>query len=239
MMPLSIIVILLILALVFFRKKPSFSFKCLLTSTSLLVCLSIGWVADRVILPLENNYKSYTYTKTPIDYIVILGCGHTTDNSLPATSQLYTCSLERLVEAVRIYNMHPEAELITSGAAFNNSESNAEKVKQAAILLGVPAKKILVEGFPKDTEEEAELISPRVKGKRVVLVTNADHMLRAATYFNQQGVDVIAAPASKYAKGLDQEKSWGYYVPSSRNLSQSTTAWYEAIGLIVQWLKSL
>ena len=200
---------------------------------------SIGWIADKFIHPLENEFESFTRSSKPIDYIVILGCGHTSDDSLPATQQLFDCSLQRLVEAVRIYSLHPEAQIISSGAAFSNNESNAEKVKQAAILLGIPAHKIIVESFPKDTEEESELISPRVMGKQVVLITNADHMLRSVKYFQQQGVKVIPAPASKMARGLSQEKNWGYFIPNSQNLTKTTRAWYEAIGLFVQWLKSL
>ena len=34
------------------------------------------------------------------------------------------------------------------------------------------------------TEEEAELIAPRVTGKNVVLITNSDHMPRAIKYFH-------------------------------------------------------
>ncbi len=238
-MPLSIVSILLCLSVVLFYKKPAFSFKCLLLGTGILILSSIGWVADRIMLPLESRYESFSRSAKPVDYIVILGCGHTSDDALPATSQLFSCSLQRLVEALRILKLHPEAKLITSGGAFDNNESNADKVKQAAILLGVPEYKIIVENFPKDTEEESELIAPRVKGSNVVLVTNADHMIRSVKYFQQQGVDVIPAPASNWVKGINTEKNWSYFVPKADNLEQTTTAWYEAIGQLVQWLKEL
>ena len=237
-MPLSLISILLILALILFYKKPSLSFKCLLSASTLLILLSTGYVSDRVMHPIENNFVSYQSTDKPVDYIVILGCGNSSNPDLPATSQLFPCSLQRLVEALRIFKLHPEAQLITSGAAFDNNASNATNVKQAAMALGVPDEKIIVESFPKDTEEEAELIAPRVQGKNVVLVTNADHMLRAVNYFKQQGVDVIPAPASNWVKNIDSYKNWSYYLPKSHNLTQTTNAWYESIGLIVQWLKS-
>ena len=111
-------------------------------------------------------------------------------------------------------------------------------VKKAAVLLGIPANKIITENFPKDTEEEAQLIAPRVKGHSTVLVTNADHMPRAANYFNKYGANVIPAPASHWAKGRELEKSWAYYVPSATKLKQSTNLWYETVGELVQWLKS-
>jgi len=240
LMPMSIISVLLILAICYFKVRPKFSFKCLLSAFLLLTLSSLGVVADKLIQPLESRYESYTRLDTKIDYIVILGCGHTTNDALPVTAQLYTCSLQRLVEAIRIANIHPEARIITSGAALGDEVANAEKVKQAAILLGINEEKIIVESFPKDTEEEAELIAPRVRGKNVILITNADHMLRSVNYFTGQGVKVIPAPASYYVKGLTQSKDWSYYaVPNPKNLTQTTTAWYEYLGLTVQWLKTL
>ena len=61
---------------------------------------------------------------------------------------------------MRIYHLHPEARIITSGYGGVNPVSNAETVKQSLILLGIPAQKIITENFPKDTEEEAQLIAP-------------------------------------------------------------------------------
>ena len=144
-----------------------------------------------------------------------------------------------MVEALRIYQLHPEARIITSGYAGHNPVSNAETVKQSLILLGVPAQKIISENFPKDTEEEAELISPRVQGTKVVLITNADHMPRSINYFQSQGVYPIAAPTGYWVKNPDGSKNWPHYLPSANKLNQSTIAWYENLGLIVQWFKSL
>ncbi|GHE83664.1 ElyC/SanA/YdcF family protein [Thalassotalea profundi] len=238
-MPLSVALLLLLVALILFRKKPAMSFKCLIAGFILLLTISLSPISDRIMRPIETQYSAFTHSKAPVDYIIILGCGHRTDNTMPITSQLKACSLERLIEGIRILNIHPEATLITSGAAHDDVVANAEKVKQAALLLGVNNSKILVEPFAKDTEEEAELIAPRVKGKNVVLVTNADHMPRAMSYFNQQGVNAIAAPASPWVKGFHDEKGWGYYVPNTKSLAQTTRAWYEYVGQLVQWLKTL
>lgn len=238
-MPLSLVIILLLFALIFHKNKPKLSFKCLLTATLLLFLSAFSPVSNRLITPLENSYPSFKNSTKPIDYIVVLGCAHITDKALPALSQLQTCSLQRLVEAVRIYRLHPEAIMITSGRAGAQKISNAQMVKTAAISLGVPTNKIITENFPKDTEEEAELISPRIKGKRVVLVTNANHMPRAMKYFQQHGVTPIAAPTGYWVKGINNHKNWRYYFPNSMKIKQTTTAWYENMGLLWQWLKTL
>lgn len=189
--------------------------------------------------PIENNYAAFSKQQGKVDYIVILGCGHETDAAWPATSRLKACSLQRMVEGLRIFQMHPEATIITSGAKLGDRISNAVTVKQALVSLGVAESKILVENFPKDTEEESELIAPRVKGTKVVLVTNSDHMPRSVRYFKMQGVEVIPAPASPWVKDASETKKWAYYLPSPTGLKQTTNAWYETLGRTVQWLKNI
>ena len=238
-MPLSIILLLLILALAFYKSRPAFSFKCLLVATLLLFITALPPFSDRVMAPLENNYPVFQQPTKPIDYIIVLGCYHTADIKLPPTIQLRACSLQRLVEAVRIYRMNPAATIITSGSAFGQKTSNAQAMKQAALSLGVPEHKIITENFPKDTEEEAFLIAPRVIGSTSVLITNADHLPRAMKYFQQQGVNPIPAPASFWIKHNEQPTNWSYYIPTSADLEQTTVAWYESVGRLWQWLKSI
>jgi len=236
-MPLSVILLLLLIAIIFYRLKPKLSFSALLIASALLFLSTFPPLSDTLMAPLENNYPAFSKQKKPVDYIVILGAAHTTVDSLPATSQLKSSSLERLVEAVRIYRLHPEAQVITSGFAGGDVSSNAEKVKQAAILLGIPKHKIITENFPQDTEEEAQLIAPRVINKTVVLVTSANHLPRAMAYFEKYGVKAIPAPASPWVKE-SSTKQWNYYLPSAKKLQQTTTVWYETLGRVVQWFKS-
>ncbi len=238
-MPINVVILLLIIALFLHKKKPKQSIKTLAAALAILVICSFPPFSDTVMSAIENDYPPYVKSETPVDYIVVLGCYHETNAELPVTSQLANCSLQRMVEALRIYQLHPEARIITSGYAGHNPVSNAETVKQSLILLGVPAQKIISENFPKDTEEEAELISPRVQGTKVVLITNADHMPRSINYFQSQGVYPIAAPTGYWVKNPDGSKNWPHYLPSANKLNQSTIAWYENLGLIVQWFKSL
>ncbi|KGJ89927.1 protein of unknown function DUF218 [Colwellia psychrerythraea] len=238
-MPINIVLILLVFALIIHSKKPKQSIKSLSAAIIILLISAFPPFSDTVMTAIENNYPPYVKTEVNIDYIIVLGCGHNTNAELPVTSQLANCSLQRMVEALRIYQLHPEARIITSGYGGHNPVSNAETVKQSLVMLGVPAQKIITENFPKDTEEEAELIAPRVQGTQVVLVTNADHMPRSINYFQAQGIFPIAAPTGYWVKNPDSSKNWTHYTPSSKKLNQSTIAWYESLGLVVQWFKSL
>lgn len=191
------------------------------------------------MVSIENNYETFTRSDKPVDYIVILGNGHYSNDDLPVTSQLQVASLQRLVEALRVYQIHPEARIITSGYAGNDPTSNAEKMKQSLILLGVPEHKIFTENFPQDTEEEAQLISPRVQNSNVVLITNANHMPRSMKYFQRQGIFPIAAPTGYWVKNQHGKSTWKAYIPNSNTLEQTTIAWYESLGRLVQWFKIL
>jgi len=238
-MPINIVLVLLFLALFLHRKRPKASIKSLVFAITLLLISTLPPFSDRLMSPIEDNYAPYVKQDKSIDYIIVLGCRHTNNPVLPVTSQLGTCSLQRMVEALRIYQLHPEARIITSGYSGSNKTSNAEVVKQALVLLGVPAQKVITENFPKDTEEEALLIAPRVLGTQVILVTNADHMPRSINYFEAQGVNPIAAPTGYWVKNINADKSWPYYLPNGRKLDQTTTAWYETLGLVVQWFKAI
>ena len=238
-MPLNIVIILLLIALFFHAKKPKSSLKALSAAIAILFLSAFAPFSDTVMTAIENDYPPYVKSNVSIDFIVVLGCGHNTNAELPVTSQLANCSLQRMVEAIRIYQLHPEARIITSGYGGHNPVSNAETVKQSLIILGIPAQKIMTENFPKDTQEEAQLIAPRVQGTQVILITNADHMPRSINYFQAEGIYPIAAPTGYWVKNPDSNKSWAHYMPSSNKLQQSTIAWYESLGLIVQWFKSI
>ena len=238
-MPINLVLILLILAIFYFKKRPKTSFTYLISALLLLIVSSLPVVSDKFMVVIEDNYESFTHASQPVDYIIILGGWHENNDAIPVTNQLSIASLQRLVEVIRVFKLHPEAKIITSGHHSVDLVSNAQKVKQALVLLGIPEQKIITENFPKDTEEEAQLISPRVLGTNVVLVTNADHMPRAMKYFQSQGVTPIPAPTGHWVKNINSPKGWNYYIPSSKKLQQTTIAWYESLGRLVQWFKGL
>ena len=238
-MPINLVLILGILALIYVRIQPNKSVQLFLSALLLLFVSSMPIAADYFMVKLENKYPVFIKTAKPIDHIIVLGGWHTNNQALPVTSQLNTNALQRLVETLRIYQLHPQATIITSGHHNVDKISHAEKMKQSLVLLGIPALNISTVNNPRDTEEEAQLISPRLFGKNVVLITNADHMLRAMRYFQAQGINPLPAPTGFWVKNNHSPISWRSFIPNSLSLQQTTTAWYETLGLGVQWAKGL
>ncbi|QOL24580.1 YdcF family protein [Thalassotalea sp. LPB0316] len=236
--PTGLILIFLLLAIIFYKAKPKLSFRTLCLGFVVFLLGSMPPIADRLLYPFEQQYDALNTIPQNSEYIVVLGCAHTSDETMPALSQLKDCSLARVVEAVRLYRLQPNLTIITSGSNFDERISNAQMVKRAAIELGVPSSKILTENYPLDTEEEAQLIAPRVQGKGVILVTSANHMPRAVKYFEHYGVDVTPAPTHFLVKDFYGEKNLGYYLPRPSALEKSTRALYESLGQLWQWLKT-
>jgi uncharacterized SAM-binding protein YcdF (DUF218 family) len=235
-MPINIALFFLLVALFKYSSRSNTSLYSILIAITILVVSSMPPISNHFVHGFEQTYEPFSRSVKPVDYIVILGCGHQTNDAIPVTSQLKACSLQRLVEGIRVSKLHPEAQIITSGFSTKDPVPNAVKVKQAAVLLGVPEHKIITESYPRDTKEEAELIAPRVRGTNVVLVTDAYHLARAMNYFEQEGVKPIPAPAGYYVKDINGETNWLYYLPSSKNLHQTSIAWYETMGRVWQWV---
>lgn len=243
-MPLSIVLILLLLAIIFsiLHRKNNTEFTRKLSQGSLiagfiiLLLSSTPFFSNKLAKPIEYQHQVFSKQNTPLNYIVILGCGHTTNKALPVLAQLQICSLQRLIEGFRIYQLHPEAILITSGYGGGDVEANAIKVKRAAISLGIPEDRIIAKPSAKDTEEESILIAPLLKNKQFALVTNASHMSRATKYFIARGLKPIPAPTGFLMKG--ESSSFIDNMPRESTLRQTTIVWHEVLGQFVQWLKA-
>jgi uncharacterized SAM-binding protein YcdF (DUF218 family) len=236
LMPLPLVLIALVVAFITFKQKPKLARRLLLVATTVLLISTLP--------PTTKGLTSLLETSPPfkqqrrLDYIVTLGCYHINDQNWPATSRLFPCSLQRLVETLRIHQLHPEAQIIFSGGA-NKAQSNAVVMQEAAVSLGIEESKILIEPFPQDTAEEAMIIAPRVAGSQFALVTNASHMARAVNYFQRYGATAIPAPASPVVLHNNEPTTLSYFLPWPNKLKQFSDSWYELIGLLWQWLTGL
>ncbi len=224
-----------ILLLCFSRRQKTG--KIILSSAWLiLLLLSLQPVADKLLLPLEMGYPTWN-GKEKVNYIVVLGGGYTWNPDWAPSSNLIGNSLPRLAEGVRQWHAHPEAKLIFTGAAAaGNSVSNAEVAARVAQSLGVPAAAIIKLDTPSDTEQEALAVNNLLGNQPFLLVTSANHMTRAITFFHQQGLYPIPAPANQLAISSPLT-GWEKAIPAPIWLAHSDRAWYESLGRLWQWLK--
>jgi uncharacterized SAM-binding protein YcdF (DUF218 family) len=105
-------------------------------------------------------------------------------------------------------------------------------------LEGVPSGEVWVEDRSRTTHENALFAAEilRAKGiERVVLVTEAYHMLRSELSFRKQGLEVVPAPCGFHA--AEFQPSWRMLVPNYQALVTHEHVFHEWVGLVWYWLR--
>jgi uncharacterized SAM-binding protein YcdF (DUF218 family) len=134
------------------------------------------------------------------DAIVVLGAGVSRDGVLSNPS------LRRLVGGLVLYRRGLAPRLILMGPAHQGSPIEAEVRAALARDVGIPPSAIVVEGGGLTTWHEAVLAARRVHevgGRRVLLVTSAQHMHRARRFFERAGLEVVAAPVIEISPAVE------------------------------------
>lgn len=162
-----------------------------------LVC-STSYVPKKLISSIENNFSPIELNQFDTSkkyYILVLGAGASNDNRLPASMNINTTTLTRLVEGVRIYRHLKHSILVTSACIDGEKISQAELSKEAAISLGVNGQNIQMLKTPTSTLDEALAFKEKFGTKtNLILVTSAIHMPRAVEIFSDQNIKVVPAP---------------------------------------------
>ncbi len=186
-----------------------------------------------LLSPLENSHKALIETPK-VNYILVLGSGHKSDESLSITSQVKMVGINRLVEGIRHYKNLENVKLIVSGYGATDENSHAFMQEKLAISLGVKQEDIIRLDTTKDTKEEAIETKKIVGNEALILVTSASHMKRSVLLFQKEGLNVIASPTNHLAY---EDDSYSSYF-SAKNLRNCEMAIHEYLGLIYSYLRN-
>lgn len=232
LMPLSIGLILILIALYFLYKKNLIMSKIFMISSLLWIAvMSYTPFSELLLSPLESHYPALQEFPKDIGYVMVLGAGHTTNEKLPMTSQLGRSAMFRLAEGIRILRQLDDAKLIVSGYSGTDPTPHALMQKKMAVLLGVREEQIIARYAPKDTREEAIDAKTVVNNQDFILVTSASHMPRAMAIFNEEGLYPYAAPTYHLAKHASDDLP----IPDAWGLMNSEYAMHEYMGML--WLE--
>jgi len=128
----------------------------------------------------------------PSDVVVVLGA-----RVLPG-GQPSPALRARIEKAVELYHQGLAPRLLFSGGVGVNPPSEARVMRDLAVRLGVPAEACLLEEQSHSTEQNARFSADVLRSlgaKRVVVVSDPYHLLRARQYFRLQGFEVATSPA--------------------------------------------
>ncbi len=205
-----------------------------------LYALSISPVAYLLLQPLETAVTAPPSQLVKADAIVVLAAGVRDRSWLGMPSEPSSTSYERMIEGITIYRKRrlPLVFVGGNGDPWRKLAPEADAMAASARGLGVPARDILVENSSRNTLEGARALKSVITGTRIVLVTSASHMKRAAALFAKQGFTVVPAPAGYRAES--GKLSLPAFIPRAGNLEDSSTAlseyisycWYSLSGAI-------
>lgn len=193
-LPLGWVMVLLAIALWRRRRWPVIAALAVLYVTSMPV------VGGGLLRWLESGYRSQSVAEVePADAIVPLG-GILGPLSPPDRVVNVGEASERLEAGLALWQAKKAPWLVfTCGRApwSNLPETEGVQVARLAVGRGVPADQIQVTREVGNTADEARAVRDLMaeRGwKRIILVTSAWHMRRAARQFRKAGVDFVAFP---------------------------------------------
>lgn len=229
------------LLLLWFSKKTHTGKIVVSFGLVLIVLFGYGAVSDTMLGRLERQYEPYDQNLTvtilksenqyPLQYVVVLGGGHTSAPGRPATAQLSNRSLIRLVDGILIYRKNPGSKLVLSGGSIRDRGTEAEIMSQVATQLGVDVQDIVLETRSKDTGDQAVYMESIVRNRPFVLVSSAYHLPRAMTLFRARGMNPIPAP-SNYEVRRPMGTGLAVFFPNAHNIRKAELAVHEYLGTL-------
>lgn len=183
--------------------------------------------AALLLRPLETRYPPLL-SPPGVSAIVVLSAGEAYAEDRPIPSGLSSSSLDRVVEAVRLFwTLDGQAELwFVGGEGFLGP--GIPLTAQTARALGVPKEKIRWITGSKNTWEDAAAVAAALAERQFILVTSAFHMPRAVWAFHRHGLLPIPAPCGHRTPLLRTFRS---FLPQTQALSGSALAMREHFGL--------
>lgn len=229
-LPLGWVVLLLIFALL--RKK----WWPVGVAMIVLVVASLPVTSNRMLRWMESFYPALPIAETgPADAVVVLG-GILGPRVSPGYLTNWNETSERFDGGVALLRANRANVLVFTGARLpweKRLRFEGEDLRDIAIAQGLPAEKILVTREISNTRDEARAVAEMAKArgwKKVIVVTSAWHMPRAARLFRSAGVDFIPFPVDFRSDGT-RPLTPVDFLPNAGSLAGTEAALRECYGI--------
>ena len=234
--PLSL-VILLAAGLILHHRRPRLAMSLILLSTTALYALSTPWVGGLLQKSLEISTPVTPAQLKMADAIVVLGGGRRLDAAEYGSDTLNGISLERLRYAAFLHRASGLPLLVTGGMPGGGTLPEG-RIMQHILQNEYGVSPKWIEAAALTTWDNARLSAALLRQqdiRRIVLVTHAWHLRRAAPLFEAQGLSVIPAGIQFSSTRLDSLLD---VIPTPAGLRDSTFALHEWLGILWYKLRS-
>ena len=192
------------------------------------------WSLEATTMPLEERPKD-------AEAIVVLSSGVYPPQGPRRRAEMDESTLQRCLEGARLYHQGAPCLVVTSGGRVDPDSpgpSFAAVMGELLGHLGVKDSDLLLEGNSRTTYENAVECAKLLKERqihRIVLVADAEDMMRASACLRKQGLQVIPAPCHYRATHFGL--SLFTFVPSPGAAVRVERAWHEWLGFVYYWGK--
>lgn len=228
---LSLIILAFALLSLFWKGDSAGVRLAMLLAFFLLLIPSLGWLPARMVSSLEQQYPAVSKTQDDIHWVVVLSGGQSAAMPKDGQTPLFSSSIRRLLEAVRLYRELPKARLLLSGGAYAEKTTEAEHMASLARFFGVPAEDIVLETDSLNTASQAVEIKKILGNAPFYLVSSAMHLPRSMKLFKKQQLRPLPA-ACDFVLYWQDERWQKYYFPNARNLVFFNQAMHEYLGML-------
>jgi uncharacterized SAM-binding protein YcdF (DUF218 family) len=171
--------------------------------------------------------------------VVVLGGGASTATVGGVVGGALTgTSLIRALEGVRVFKLIDARWLIVSGGIPRPDQQlqpESRMLRDVVMNAGVPAAAVVEESWSKSTRDQARLIGPILRERRIqrfVLVTSPMHMRRSLAVFRAAGFDPVASPSPLRSEQL-LPPYW--FMPDDESWWLCDMALYDYVALAYYW----
>jgi uncharacterized SAM-binding protein YcdF (DUF218 family) len=237
--PLVIIFIFLLLGWLFCLAKKRVGLWLLSLGMLLFIGFGVVPVGPNLMVYLERQYEEPNINDY-LDGIVVLGGTFKTEHSLTHDRIVVNDNIERVLDAVLLNQVYPEAFLVFSGGngiLGSSKKPESQDVRRFMDEFGFSDNTVIYEDKSRNTFENArftkDLILP-LPQEQWVLVTSAYHMPRSMAVFEAIEWDIIPYPTD-YRTNLEY-CWWPSLTKVQENLAALDLALHEIAG---RWLYKL
>lgn len=174
---------------------------------TLLLLLGLGWTAVIVAVVLVGARDS----ARPADAIVVLGAAQYEGRPSPVLRA-------RLDHAVALWRRDLAPVLVlTGGTGAGDTTSEAAVGRRYVLARGVPENAIIVEDQGLTTSQSMHAVANLLGGDsaRVILVSDAFHMLRLSILSRRLGMVPYTSPTRSSPIAANREQQWRYVLGES------------------------
>ena len=233
--PLALVMTLAFIALGFLLVKRYKPFRIFATlSISVLVICSQPYTAVLLLYPLEYGNADKPFTLAPTitpDLLYAPACYYDTEGYKTEVSNFNSCSLQRLVQLVRLKQQFSNAKIVVTGGNFMKDKEVVYAQKAHAFLtsMGISEHDVIAVDQGTTTLSEVSAIAELLNNKTVIAVSSATHKQRLLEMLQTHTADAHFYPVDYMSSG---DLSPFLTFPSEYALEGCRRAFYEYLAQI-------